>query len=101
MEFLLGLLQTTALFYTEVLFFILFSTVTSRFACQLRKSYWLRGKELFEFRKHYERSSGNPISYEYLQRAQVRGYRARDGTLAGGFILNAQVCSPVVPPLCA
>lgn len=53
---LLGMLQTVAHTYTEVLFFILFSTVTARFACQLRKSYWLRGQELFEFKKHYERS---------------------------------------------
>ena len=94
-------MQNIALTYTEILFAILFATVASRFACQLRKSYWLRGQELFEFKKHYERSSGNPISVEYLHRAQVRGYRAHDGTLAGGFILNAQVRSPVVPPFWA
>ena len=69
--------------------------IVSPLLCSLRKSRWLTTEEeLLEFQALFlRRAGGSSVGLDYLRQSKVRGYRTRTGSLAAGYVINAQVGS--------
>ena len=85
-----------AAMYAFVLWFCIYlfaATVVPPLLCALKKSRWLiTEEELLEFQALFERrSGGSSVGLEYLRSSRVRGYRKKTGSLAAGYVINAQV----------